>query len=121
MGTGYLDLEVGTNRSILLRNELGIHFALCFCKSAGTFILAPKFSWVREVRTKGKNTTVNFVSQNNSFTPTGYFPDRSLFSPGASITGIVWNGRLAMELYYDGAICGGYSDHTYGGQVRFGF
>ncbi len=45
------------------------------------------------------------------------FPD----TPGVSITGNMLNDLLTLTLYYNGEFKGNYSDHSYGGEIRFGF
>jgi len=120
-GADVLDLSIQKNNSILLRNELGLNFAYCLCVKGSRWTVSPKISWVREVRTKGAQITSEFVDTDTPFTVTGFFPNRSLVSPGVSITGTTLNDRLTLELYYDGEFDGNYSDHSYGGQVRVSF
>jgi hypothetical protein len=120
-GAGYLDLSVKKNNCILLLNELGLNFAICLCKKAGKFIFSPKISWVREVRLHGATAVATFAEEDVYFTTTGYFPDRSLVSPGFSFTSLLYDDLLSIELYYDGKFKGNYSDHIYGGMIRFGF
>lgn len=120
-GAGYLDLHVNKTNAIMLRNELGLNFAYCFCKRGNKWILSPKVSWVREVRIKGAKTTTYFEDFPETFTVTGNFPDRSLISPGLSLTGMLLDERLVIGIYYNGEYRGNYSDHSYGGQLRFGF
>ncbi len=120
-GAGVLDLSIKKNNAIMLRNELGLNFAHCLCVKGVKLMISPKISWVREVRIKGAQTTANFVNSTESFTVTGYFPNRSLVSPGVSLTGTAWQERSTLELYYNGEFKGNYSDHSYGGQVRVGF
>ncbi|MBS0626953.1 MAG: hypothetical protein JSS09_01940, partial [Verrucomicrobia bacterium] len=109
------------NNAIMLRNELGLNFAHCLCAKASRWIISPKISWVREVRIKGAQSTAEFTDTDASFTVTGFFPNRSLVSPGVSITGMAFNDLLTLELYYNGEFDGNYSDHSYGGQVRISF
>jgi len=105
----------------MLRNELGLQFAGCLCWKGGKWTVEPKLSWVREVRIKGQQYTAAFADANVSFKVSGYFPDRSLISPGVALTGLMWEEKLALSLYYNGEFTHGYSDHNYGGQIRFGF
>lgn len=65
--------------------------------------------------------TANFTEADVPFTVMGYFPDRSLVSPGVMLTGVMWKDRLTMDLYYNGEFGQKYSDHNYGGQLRIGF
>lgn len=120
-GAGYLNLHVNKSNAIMLRNELGLNFAFCFCKRGNKWILSPKISWVREVRIKGANSTTYFEDFQETFSVTGNFPDRSLVSPGLSLTGMLLDERLVIGIYYNGEYRGNYSDHSYGGELRFGF
>ena len=120
-GAGSFDLSVQKNLSILLRNELGLDFSGCFSLGTSKWTLSPKISWVREVRTQGSHYTSEFVGTGVPFTVTGYFPDRSLVSPGVSLAGNFMQDQLSLGLYYNGEFCHGYQGHAYGGEVRFGF
>jgi uncharacterized protein with beta-barrel porin domain len=120
-GVGSLDLSVKKSNMIMLRNELGLNFAGCFCFRASKWTVFPKISWVREVRVKEKTLTANFINTDDSFTVTGYFPDRSLVSPGVKLQGSMWDDLLTVSIYYNGQFNGQYSDHNYGAQVRVGF
>jgi outer membrane autotransporter protein len=120
-GADILNLSVKKSNAILLRNELGLNFAHCLCVKGIKFMISPKISWVREVRIKGADSTVEFTDTDTSFTVTGFFPNRSLVSPGVSLTATSLRERLTLELYYNGEFNGNYSDHSYGGQIRVGF
>jgi uncharacterized protein with beta-barrel porin domain len=120
-GAGALNLSVQKSNAILLSNELGLQIAGCFCWKETTWTFAPKISWVREVRVHGKNYTAQFEGTDASFVVTGYFPDRSLVSPGILISGTMLQGLLHLDLYYNGEFGQKFSDHSFGGEVRFGF
>ncbi len=121
-GAGVLDLDVRKSNAIMMRNELGLQFSGCLCFNSSKWTIAPKASWVREIRVKGENFTSSFVNTTGvTFSSTGYFSNRNLFSPGVLITGLMWDERLALELYYNGEFRHDYSDNNYGGQIRFGF
>jgi uncharacterized protein with beta-barrel porin domain len=120
-GAGIFDLEVNSSNSIFLRNELGLQFAGCFCLGSSNWTLSPKLSWVREVRIKGSHATAQFVNTDAPFLVTGYFPDRSLISPGVMVSGAFWKDLLTFNLYYNGEFGDQYSDHNFGGEIRFGF
>ena len=120
-GAGILDLSVKKRNAIMLRNELGFNFAGCFCLGASRWTLSPKISWVREVRVKGAKYRAEFKGTDESFTVAGYFPSRSLVSPGITLAGSMWDELFSLALYYNGEFNGKYSDHSYGGQVRIGF
>ena len=120
-GAADLDLSIKESNAIMLRNELGLNFAHCLCSKKSKWIISPKISWVREVRVKGATSTAKFVGTDVPFTVTGFFPNRSLVSPGLSLTGTTLNDRLSLEIYYNGEFDGNYSDHSFGSQVRVSF
>lgn len=122
-GAGALDLSVLGKTLRMIRNELGFNFAKCFCFDTIQFTLDAKLSWVREVRLKGAAATSQFVGTGVHFTTTGYYPDRSLFSPGLSLTYVALKDRsdLTASLYYNGEFGSGYSDQSLGLQVGFEF
>jgi len=123
-GAGEWDLSVDKINAILLRNELGLELSTCLCFANMKWVIAPKASWVREVRIRGGEYTAFFAAEgpvDTSFIVTGYFPDRSLFSTGVSLTGSTCKDRLVFEIGYTGEFGGGYTDHAYGGEVRYAF
>ncbi|MES2198851.1 MAG: autotransporter domain-containing protein [Chlamydiota bacterium] len=123
-GVGEFGLTLNETNAILIRNELGLEVSTCLCFSKVKWVIAPKASWVREVRVKGESYTASFTKAELAdapFTVTGYFPDRSLFSPGVSLTGSMCQDKLSVELSYKGEFAHGYSDHSYAGEVRYGF
>jgi uncharacterized protein with beta-barrel porin domain len=84
-------------------------------------IIDVKFSWVREMRLKGKSTTSQFVGTGVPFTTVGYFTDRSLFSPGLSVTYITLNDLLDVMAYYNGEFGSKYRDQSVGLEIGFHF
>lgn len=120
-GAGVYDLSVAKMHADMIRNELGMQFPICFCLGMSDWTVSPKVSWVREIRTNGRNSTSKFVNTDVEFTTTGYFPDRSLVSPGIVVSGITFDHRIVLQLYYNGVFGSLYSDHNYGGLIRFGF
>ena len=118
---GQWDLSVNKMNAIMIRNELGLELSKCYCIFKSKWIVSPKLSWVREARVKGDDFTVNFTQGGPSFQIGGYFPDRSLFAPGLSITGLVLQDTLTFDLHYNGEFTNGYSSNNYGGQVRYSF
>ena len=121
-GPSDLDIKVHSQNSIMIRNELGINFSSCFCGFGAQWTVSPKISWVREVRVKGKTISASLAnSSSSSYTLSGYFPTRSLVSPGVTIQGNFFDDFITVGLYYNGEFQGNYSDHSYGGQLRIGF
>jgi len=119
---GDWNLHVNKNTSILIRNELGLQLASCFPYNWGKITVSPKFSWVRETRVKGSTYRASFIgAEDFPFVVTGYFPDRSLFSPGVMLTGALLEDTLSVSAYYDGEFVSGYSAHRYGGELRYSF
>ena len=120
-GAGDMNLNIQKNNAILLRNELGLQFAGCFCLKNYKWSISPKISWIREVRVKGKTYSAEFEGTDIPFTVTGYFPDRSLISPGVEVSSTMLDDLLHLDLYYNGEFGEKFTDHNYGGQIRFGF
>lgn len=120
-GAGLYNLKVKESSAILIRNELGLQMASAFCTGVHKFSIAPKLSWVREVRVKGSTYQATPVFQDQSFTVTGYFPDRSLISPGILLSSSHFDHFLNLDLYYDGEFGHKYKNQNYGGEIRFGF
>jgi len=120
-GAGEWDLSVEKNDSILLRNELGLQFASCFCFKVAKLSLTPKVSWVRETRIKGGSLTASLNGSHTFFTTSGYFPDRNLISPGISFKVTALEDRLSVDLYYEAELRHGYSAQDYGIGARYSF
>jgi autotransporter-associated beta strand protein len=124
-GAGDWNLKVGKKNAILLRNELGLQLSSCLCFASQKWVINPKFSWVREVRVKGGGYTASFaVADSTLYAPfqvNGYFPDRSLFSPGITLTGSMCEDKFNVELYYNGEFSHGYKNNGFGGQIRVSF
>jgi uncharacterized protein with beta-barrel porin domain len=118
---GVFNLQIEPSNAIMLRNELGMQLLWCssFIGPFSKMMFSPKISWVREVRIKGDQYRACFThsTQDSFFTVAGYFPSRSLFSPGVLVSGTCLKEFLTFALYYDGEFGQKYSDHTYGGQV----
>ena len=120
-GTDLFNLSVQDSHPIMYRNELGMNFTGCLSYAGIAWILSPKISWVREVRVNGAKSTVSFAGTDETFCVKGFFPNRSLISPGINISGTTWNDCLTLTIYYNGEFNSNYSDNSVGGQVRFNF
>jgi len=123
-GVNQWGLTLNKTNAILVKNELGLELSTCLCFLNMKWVISPKASWIREVRVKGDSYTASFTTAalaDAPFSVTGYFPDRSLFSPGVSLTGSMCQDRLSVELSYKGEFTHGYSDHSYAGEIRYGF
>jgi fibronectin-binding autotransporter adhesin len=120
-GAGAFNLTVEGENSSLLRNELGLQFVYCLSLCKTNWTLSPKISWVKEVRLTGAHITSSFVNTDEKFEVTGYFKNQDLISPGFILSGRMWEDFLSLDLYYTGEFRGGYSNHSYGGQIRFGY
>jgi subtilase-type serine protease len=118
---GAWDLAIKKNNAVMMRNELGLQFAKCYCYLKAKWTLSPKFSWVREVRLNDSGFTVNFAEAGPSFFINGYFPKRSLFASGMTITALMLQDTLKFDLSYNGEFKGKYASSNYGGAVRYSF
>ena len=118
---GEWDLHVKGGTANMLRNELGLQFSGCFCFCASKWTISPKASWIREVRFKGESAEVAFSSFDQTFSIGGYFPDRSLFSTGLTLTTFLLDDNLSFNLYYNGNFASQYHSQAYGGEFKFSF
>jgi uncharacterized protein with beta-barrel porin domain len=116
-GARSLNLEVRKSDSTMLRSEAGVNLARCFRIKYGVWIPQARFSVMRENRFSGKYYRSNFVDQPSSFVVKGLYPNRTLYSPGAGLTGAFYDDRISVSFYYDGEFGDGYSDQT--GTVEF--
>ena len=73
------------------------------------------------MRLHGAEFTSSFVNTTDTFETTGYFADRSLFSPGINGSWILWHNQLCLDLYYNGEFCHNFNDNSFGAQVRYAF
>ncbi|MBM3198927.1 MAG: autotransporter outer membrane beta-barrel domain-containing protein, partial [Chlamydiae bacterium] len=116
---GEFGLHVSSSRANYLRNELGLQFASCMKGWGATWTLSPKASWVREMRLKGGTYTEELLGSEETFSVTGYFPDRSLFSPGMVFS--AETGRWTFQASYTGEFGSGYSNNQMTGEAKFTF
>jgi outer membrane autotransporter protein len=118
-GAGPFDLVVVGKTLKMIRNELGVSFGRCFVFDKGQITGDVKFSWVREHRLKGKDTTSAFTGTDVHFTVVSSYHSRNLFAPGVSIS-YKYN-LFDLTAYYDGEFTHKYRDQTIGLQARFDF
>ncbi len=120
---GILNLEVRPTNPQMYRNELGLSFAKCFNVSKRNTLIADiKLSWVFEERFNGENTVASFIDTDGlTFTSSGYFPNRSLFSPGISFTGNFCEDRAFLTILYDSEISHDYFDGIFSAQLGVKF
>src|ERR1700733_5868109 len=116
-GADSLDLHVRKKNYTMVRSETGLNLAKCVSFKHRRWIVELRGSWVRETRLSGRHTTASFKGQPGSFTVHGLYPNRSLFSPGASVTCLFNEGKAAFILRYDGE----FGSHFCGnvGQAQF--
>ncbi|MBM3198046.1 MAG: autotransporter domain-containing protein [Chlamydiae bacterium] len=116
---GEFGLQVSKNRSIYIRNELGLQFSACMQGWGATWTLSPKASWIREVRLAGGTYTEELLGSEEPFSAVGYFPDRSLVSPGMIFS--AETGKWIFQLSYTGEFGSGYNNNQAAGEARFTF
>ncbi len=121
-GAGVYDLDVHKTNPQIFRNELGINFARCFNISNRSRIIADiKLSWVSENRITGTLFTSSFVDFPQTFLTEGYYPNRSLFSPGAALTGNFAQDSAYITVTYDADLGHQYLDQRTGAQIGIRF
>ena len=109
-GAHSLNLKVQHADYSMLRSEGGVNLARCFRGKHGVWIPELSFRVIRENRFYGEHYHARFVGQSPTFVVKGLNPDRTLYSPGAGLTGTFCKDRLSAALYYDGEFGDGYSD-----------
>ena len=111
VNAGEFGLHVGAHPSRYLRNELGLQFVTCFTGLSMQWNIAPKLSWVREMRLRGENFQEELLNSHESFSVQGYFPNRNLFAPGLNLSMKTMNGRFVWDLSYIGEFGHGYNNN----------
>lgn len=108
-GAKSIDLHVNAQNSDLLRDEIGAYFGYKIENENFYFCPEVKLSCVREDRFTGKNIHAQFVNSHAGFEVSGFTPDRTLISPGASMT-FSWPKRnFSAAFHYNGE----FGDHWY--------
>lgn len=102
-----LNLQVSKYDATMLRSELGLQTRYCIKFGEHTSVYPTlKASWVRETRFNGDKLRSRLVSVPSSFSVHGTYPSRSLFAPGAAVTGSFLDGRLDVSFTYEGEFAG---------------
>jgi len=102
-GANSLDLIIDGANSSLFRGEGGINFSKCFRLNYGKWIPELRASFVREAyRSSAGTYQSNLVDQPLSFTVKNRVPNRTLFSPGAKVTGVFYDDKMWVEIDYFG-------------------
>ena len=120
-GAQSLNLHVKSSNSDYLRGEAGINFNGCIDKGSAKWVPNVKFGVIREWRFKGKHYETELTGADCTFTVSGLNPDRTLFAPGASITALLCDERLAFSAAYDGEFGEHYWDQNVNFQLGYSF
>lgn len=111
-GAKSLDLSVQSKNSNLIRGEVGFSVSSCQVKKCFQLSEEIRLSYVREERTQGRNTEAHFTGSSNSFTVSGFLPDRNLISPGAALTLFFPNKNFSIKAVYSGEFNNKWSNQT---------
>lgn len=121
-GSGILDLDVNRTIPKMLRNEMGINLAYCVnMGKRNRMIMDGKLSWVKEVRRQGMNFESRFQGYSEGFITEGYWPNRSLLSPGGSMAFYFCDGSAFVKGFFDAEFAKGYRDTNVGAEVGIHF
>lgn len=106
-GAKSIDLNVRKRNSNLLRTEAGVSVSVCQKKIESAnlaFVEQIKLSYIHEERYDGKKTKAKFIGppDSSSFFVKGFWPDRDLISPGASIQMLFPTNNFSLNLRYNG-------------------
>lgn len=85
-GADSLDLNVSNKSSNLLREQIGVTASFCQKRTTVSWSEEIGLSYIQEDRYGGKHTSMRFVDGANSFTVTGFLPNRKLVAPTLSLT-----------------------------------
>ena len=113
------NLKIRKSDIPMLRNELGLNISRSEWSHGVRWIFDGKISWVREMRLDGGHFTSAFVGTDVPFTVTGYMPDRSLVSPGASVTALIHKHGVSCNVYYNGLYNRNFSDSSIGAGLTY--
>ncbi len=111
-GAKSLNLKVRQTSDKMLRSEAGINLTKCYKIRYGTLVPEIRMSAVRESRFSGRHYRSKLVGEPGSFVVSGIYPSRTLFSPGAGISGIFFEDKMTVSLLYDGEYGERYNDQV---------
>lgn len=115
-----LNLNVKESNYYMLRGEVGANFNKCFnCKNK--FIADLKLSYILETRQHGKHYYSNFIDMPASFTVRGINYNRSIFSPGLTLSKMFAMHGVVASLKYNGEFGKKYINNNISIQLTKGF
>lgn len=121
-GADSLDLRVKRTFYDTYRIEAGSNLAICVKHNNNKILPELKFSYIREIRTNGKNYRSNLKDEPGSFVVYGLKPNRSIFSPGASITTHFHkDNRGSFAMRYNVEIAKKYAEHLVNLEIAYRF
>jgi autotransporter-associated beta strand protein len=120
-GAQSLNLRVKKTRSNYVRGEAGLNFNSCFERENSRWVPGLTLGVIREWRPNGKHYSSRLAGIDCNFITTGLSPNRTLFTPGASLTALFCCNRLSVELSYDAELGSHYWDQNVNLQLGFSF
>jgi outer membrane autotransporter protein len=118
-GAKSLDLKVDRSDDTLLRSEGGLRFTTCVVKERSKWIPELSVSAIRESRFNGRHYRAHFKGEPCAMVVRGLYPDRTLFSPAVSLTGLLCDDQLSLSLRYEGEFGQRYQNNL--GSLRLGW
>ncbi len=107
-----IDLKVSETTYSMLRSELGVKVANCWCVNEQLSIIPDfKLSWIYEARFDGGDFTAHFKEMGGSFSAKGQYPNKGYVATGFGLTGLIAEDRASLSLRYDGAFGSGIKDN----------
>jgi len=117
-GADGLNLRMQATNNTLLRSEAGMNLSHCFRVTHGKWIPQIRASAVWEnFSSNGNYYRAHFVGQPGAFTAKNRNPNRTLFSPGAGVTGVFYDDTLLFSFDYLGEFAQSY--HNQVGKIEF--
>lgn len=120
-GAQSLNLRLNKTRSNYVRGEAGLNINSCFERENSRWVPQLTLGVIREWRPNGKHYSSRLSGIDCTFRTTGLSPNRTLFTPGASLTGLFCCNRLSVELSYDAEIGSHYWDQNVNLQLGYSF
>lgn len=120
-GADSLNLSVRKTRNNYIRGEAGFNFNGCIQSENSRWVPQLTLGVIREWRPNGKHYSCQLEGIDSTFRVVGLSPNRTLFTPGASITALFCDERLSVELSYDAEFGSHYWDQNVNLQLGYSF
>lgn len=120
-GAKSLNLHIKKTHTNYVRGEAGLNINGCFETENSRWVPQLTLGVIREWRPGGKHYFSRLSGLDCTFKTTGLSPDRTLFTPGASVTALFCDERLSVELSYDAEFGRHFWDQNVNLQLGYSF